>query len=189
MRSIQVAFIIGGVYNPEEAGPCADCSEGCFSRAEEPHLYPRGLEAINRAIDRDEINQQLFGGIERQHTVWGYHPALPGYSLRWTEEFDDKYGFDPAKARQLLQVAGQEGYEMKLLLTELPGVHEMIPMGEAAYIYLSDVGINVESEAIEWSTYRADYYRPGKTNGTLAASRGTYRPADITLRNSSDLVR
>ena len=77
---------------------------------------------------------------------------------------------------------------MKLLLPELPGVHEMIPMGEAAYIYLSDVGINVESEAIEWSTYRADYYHLGKTHGTLAASRVTYRPADITLRfnNRSD---
>ena len=55
-------------------------------------------------------------------------------------------------------------------------------MGEAAYTYLSNVGINVESEAIEWSTYRAGYYRPGKIHGTLASSRGTYRPADITLR-------
>ena len=55
-------------------------------------------------------------------------------------------------------------------------------MGEAAYTYLSNVGINVESEAIEWSTYRADYYRPGKTHSTLAAARGTYRPAEITLR-------
>ena len=182
LPSIQVAFIIGGVYNPNEAAPCADGSEGCFWRADEPHLDPKVREAINRSIDRDEINQQLFGGIGRQHTVWGYHPALPGYSPRWTEEFDDKYGFDPDKARQLLQDAGQEGYKLKLLLTELPGVPEMIPMGEAAYTYLSNIGIEVESEAIEWSTYRADYYRPGKTHSTLAATRGTYRPAEITLR-------
>ena len=182
LPSIQVAFIIGGVYNPNEAGPCADGSEGCFWLADEPHLDPKVREAINRSIDRDEINQQLFGGIGRQHTVWGYHPALPGYSPRWTEEFDDKYGFDPDKARQLLQDAGQEGYKLKLLLTELPGVPEMIPMGEAAYTYLSNIGIEVESEAIEWSTYRADYYRPGKTHSTLAATRGTYRPAEITLR-------
>ena len=139
-------------------------------------------EAINRAINRDEINQQLFGGIGERHPTWGFHPNLPGWTPRWSEEFDEKYGFDPEKARQLLKEAGQEVYKLKLLLTELPGAPEMIPMGEAAYSYLSNVGIDVESEAIEWSSYRAEYCRPGKLHGVIAASRGTYRPAQITLR-------
>ena len=183
LPSIQVAFIIGGVYNPEEAGPCKqEGFENCFYREGEPHLDPRVREAINRAIDRDEINEELFGGIGRQHTVWGYHPALPGYNPRWTEEFDEKYGFDPERARELLVEAGQDGYELTLLLTELPGVPEMIPMGEAAFTYLTNVGIDVTTQPIKWSDYRAKYYRPGKTHGTLAATRGTYRPADITLR-------
>ena len=183
LPSIQVAFIIGGVYNPEAAGPCqTEEFQNCFYQPDEPHLDPKVREAINRAINREEINEQLFGGIGRQHTVWGYHPALPGYNPRWTEEFDEKYGFDPERARELLQEAGYEGYEVKLLLTQLPGVPEMIPMGEAAFTYLTNVGINVESEAVQWSDYRGKYYRPGKTHGTIAATRGTYRPADITLR-------
>ena len=183
LPSIQVAFIIGGVYNPEEAGPCqTDEFENCFYQPDEPHLNPMVREAINRSINRDEINEQLFGGIGRQHTVWGYHPALPGYNPRWTEEFDEKYGFDPERAAELLKESGYEGYNLKLLLTELPGVPEMIPMGEAAFTYLTNIGINVETEAIKWSDYRAKYYRPGKTHGTIAATRGTYRPADITLR-------
>ncbi len=183
LPSIQVAFIIGGVYNPEEAGACqTEEFQNCFYQADEPHLDPKVREAINRAINREEINEQLFGGIGRQHTVWGYHPALPGYNPRWTEEFDEKYGFDPERARELLQESGYEGYELTLLLTQLPGVPEMIPMGEAAFTYLSNVGINVTTEAIQWSDYRAKYYRPGKTHGTIAATRGTYRPAEITLR-------
>ena len=183
LPSIQVAFIIGGVYNPEEAGPClAEGFENCFYQPDEPHLDPKVREAINRSINREEINRELFGGIGRQHTVWGYHPALPGYSPRWTEEFDDKYGFDPELAAQLLEESGHKGYKLNLLLTELPGVPEMIPMGEAAFTYLTQIGIDVETEAIKWSDYRAKYYRPGKTHGTLAATRGTYRPADITLR-------
>lgn len=183
LPSIQVAFIIGGIYNPEEAGPCeTEEFQNCFFQPGEPHLDARVREAINRAINRDEINEQLFGGIGRQHTVWGYHPALPGYNTRWTEEFDEKYGFDPERARELLQEAGYEGYDLTLLLTQLPGVPEMIPMGEAAFTYLTNVGINVTSEAIVWADYRAKYYRPGKTHGTIAASRGTYRPAEITLR-------
>ena len=183
LPSIQVAFIIGGVYNPNEAGPCKqEGFEDCFWQEGEPHLDVRVREAINRAINREEINAELFGGIGRQHTVWGYHPALPGYNPRWTEEFDEKYGYDPERARELLEEAGQDGYELTLLLTELPGVPEMIPMGEAAITYLRAVGIEVDSVPTKWSDYRAKYYRPGKTHGTLAATRGTYRPADITLR-------
>ena len=183
LPSIQVAFIIGGVYNPEEAGPCRqEGFENCFYQEGEPHLNPKVREAINRSINREEINAELFGGIGRQHTVWGYHPALPGYNSRWTEEFDEKYGYDPEKARALLEESGFLGYELTLLLTELPGVPEMIPMGEAAFSYLTAAGINVTTQPLKWSDYRAKYYRPGKTHGTLAATRGTYRPADITLR-------
>ena len=183
LPSIQVAFIIGGVYNPEEAGPCTqEGFENCFYQPDEPHLDARVREAINRSINREEINAELFGGIGRQHTVWGYHPALPGYNPRWTEEFDNKYGYDPERARELLTEAGYDGYKLTLLLTELPGVPEMIPMGEAAFTYLTAVGIDVETVPTKWSDYRAKYYRPGKTHGTLAATRGTYRPADITLR-------
>ena len=183
LPSIQGGFIIGGVYNPEAPNDCADGGERCFYQPDEPHLDPRVRQAINRAIDRNEINEQLFGGIGQPHAVWGYHPALPGWNPRWLEEQDDKYGFDPERARELLEEAGQVGYELKLLLTELPGVPEMIPMGEAAYTYMANVGIDVTSEAVEWSTYRADYYRPGRTHGTLAATRGTYRPAEITVRS------
>ena len=183
LPSLQVTFIMGGVYNPEFGSECLKESDEppCFYHPDEPHLDVRVREAVNRAINRTEINEQLFDGIGQPHTVWGYHPSLPGYNPRWLEEFDDKYGFDPERSRQLLKEAGHEGYKLKILLTELPGVPEMIPMGEAAYSYLTNVGIDVTSEAVEWSTYRADYYRPGKTHGTIAASRGTYRPAEITL--------
>ncbi len=183
LPSYQVSFIIGGVFNPEVPNDCADGGERCFYQPDEPHLDPRVREAINRALNRDEINEQLFAGIGQPHVVWGYHPALPGWNPRWLDEFDEKYGFDPERARQLLEESGHLDYKLKILLTELPGVPEMIPMGEAAYTYLSNVGIDVESEAIEWSTYRANYYRPGRTHGTIAATRGTYRPAEITVRS------
>ena len=181
LPSIQVTFIMGGVYNPEYGSECLDGGERCFYQADEPHLDVRVREAINRAINRTEINEHLFDGIGQPHAVWGYHPALPGWNPRWLEEYEDHYGFDPERARQLLKESGHEGYKLTILLTELPGVPEMVPMGEAAYSYLTNVGIDVTSEAIEWSTYRADYYRPGRTHGTIAASRGTYRPAEITV--------
>ena len=172
LPSIQVAFVMGGIYSP--LSPYHDPAD--------PHLDVRVREAINRAINRDEINQELFSGFGSPHPVWGFHPSLPGWNPRWSEEFDEKYGFDPERAKQLITESGHEGYPLKMVITQLSGVPEMIPMAEAALTYLGDIGIDVEAEEMEWARFRADFYRPGNTHGTIAPIRGTMRPAEVTLR-------
>ena len=172
LPSIQVAFVMGGIYSPHS--PYHDPSD--------PHLDIRVREAINRAINREEINETLFSGFGSPHPVWGFHPSLPGWNDRWSREFDEKYGYDPDRARELIKDSGHEGYPLKLIITQLSGVPEMIPMAEAAFTYLSDIGIEVEAEEMEWARFRADFYRPGKTHGTIAPIRGTMRPAEVTLR-------
>ncbi len=172
LPSIQVAFVMGGIYSP--LSPYHDPTD--------PHLDVRVREAINRAIDREEINKELFSGYGSPHPVWGFHPSLPGWNSRWAEEFDDKYGFDPDRARELIKESGHEGYPLKLIITQLSGVPEMITMAEAAFTYLQDVGIDVEAEEMEWARFRADFYVPGNTHGTIAPIRGTLRPAEVTLR-------
>jgi ABC-type transport system substrate-binding protein len=172
LPSIQVAFVMGGIYSP--LSPFHDPSD--------PHLDVRVREAINRAINREEINETLFSGFGSPHPVWGFHPSLPGWNPRWLEEFDEKYGFDPDRARELITESGHEGYPLKLIITQLSGVPEMIPMAEAAFTYLTDIGIGVEAEEMEWARFRADFYRPGKTHGTISPIRGTMRPAEVTVR-------
>ena len=172
LPSIQVAFVMGGIYSPHS--PYHDPSD--------PHLDIRVREAINRAINREEINETLFSGFGSPHPVWGFHPSLPGWNDRWSREFDERYGYDPDRARELIKESGHEDYPLKLIITQLSGVPEMIPMAEAAFTYLSDIGINVEAEEMEWARFRADFYRPGKTHGTIAPIRGTMRPAEVTLR-------
>ncbi len=172
LPSIQVAFVMGGIYSP--LSPYHDPSD--------PHLDVRVREAINRAINREEVNTELFSGFGSPHPVWGFHPSLPGWNPRWAEEFDEKYGFDPDRARELIQESGHEGYPLKLIITQLSGVPEMIPMAEAAFTYLTDIGIDVEAEEMEWARFRSDFYRPGKTHGTISPIRGTMRPAEVTLR-------
>ena len=172
LPSIQVAFVMGGIYSPLSP----------FHDPTDPHLDVRVREAINRAINREEINEQLFSGFGSPHPVWGFHASLPGWSNRWAEEFDAKYGFDPDRARELIKESGHEGYPLKLIITQLSGVPEMIPMAEAAITYLQDIGIDVQAEEMEWARFRGDYYVPGKTHGTIAPIRGTLRPAEVTLR-------
>jgi ABC-type transport system substrate-binding protein len=172
LPSIQVAFVMGGIYSPLSP----------FHDPTDPHLDIRVREAINRAINREEINATLFSGFGSPHPVWGFHPSLPGWNDRWSREFDEKYGFDPDRASELIKESGHEDYPLKLIITQLSGVPEMIPMAEAAFTYLTDIGIDVEAEEMEWARFRSDFYRPGKTHGTISPIRGTLRPAEVTLR-------
>ena len=65
----------GGIFSP--LSPYHDPSD--------PHLDRRVREAINRAINREEINETLFSGFGSPHPVWGFHPSLPGWNARWSE--------------------------------------------------------------------------------------------------------
>ena len=76
LPSIQVGLSMGGIYSP--------------SAVQNP-TSARVREAINRAIDRVQVNRVLFNGVGRPSPVWGYHPTQPGWNPRWSREFDSRY--------------------------------------------------------------------------------------------------
>ena len=85
LPSIQVAFVMGGIFSPLSP----------FHDPTDPHLDIRVREAINRAINREEINETLFSGFGSPHPVWGFHPSLPGWNDRWSREFDESTASTP----------------------------------------------------------------------------------------------
>ena len=172
LPSIQVGLSMGGIYSPSSP----------FHTRSEPHLDIRVREAINRAIDREYINQALFNGIGRPSPVWGYHPTQPGWNPRWSREFDSRYGYDPERAQQLLQEADQSGYSLKVIVTELSDVPEMRDIAFVAAGYLQDIGIDVHTDEMPRSRYGADFLRPGQTHGTIAPIRSSIRPTRDNLR-------
>ena len=166
LLSIQVGLSMGGIYSP---------SSPYHSRSE-PHLDVRVREAINRAIDREHINEVLFNGIGRPSPVWGYHPAQPGWNPRWTREFDSRYGYDPERAHQLLQESGHIGYSLKVIVTQLPDVPEMRDIASVAAESLGDIGIDVHTDEMPWSRYGNYFLTPGQTHGTIAPIRSSIGP-------------
>lgn len=173
LPSIQFAFIMGGNYRP-------DLADRFDPTVPVTNILVR--EAINRAVDRQEIIDTLFAGNGEFQPVWAYHPALPGYDPKWSEEFDAKYGYDPERAKELLAEAGYpDGFTIQLKITQLSGLPEMIPASEALFGYLTAIGIKVEAEEMEWARVRENY-RGKTTHNWIYPIRGTYRPAQVTLR-------
>ena len=147
-----------------------------------PSSNPLVRQAINKALDRDAIHREVFKGVGEPLYVQAYHEQLPGWNSRWQDEFDDKYGYDPDKARQLLEDAGYgEGFDFKLWLMQFPGFPETTAITEAIFNYLREVGIDATIEEIEVARHR-EAYVGRETHGTLHFRRTSFTTPMVVTR-------
>ena len=95
---LHTMFLFGGLYftSGEEA---YDPSIPWAAPGEKGRLV---RQALNKAINRDEINEFIFKGSGAPYRVVDYHPTMPGRNPEWDERWEEEYGFDPDKARELL---------------------------------------------------------------------------------------
>ncbi|MGE3539211.1 MAG: ABC transporter substrate-binding protein [Candidatus Tectimicrobiota bacterium] len=107
----------------------------------------RVRQALNLAVDKREIVEQLFRGIGAVEltaplplTLNERHPQLKGYP------------YDPVKAKQLLKEAGALG---KSLTLEAPYNRYTLDreLGEAIASYWEAVGLKVEYKTQDWASY------------------------------------
>ena len=140
-------------------------------------------QALNKAVDRDEINEFIFKGGGAPYRVVDYHPTLPGFNPEWDERWDEMYGFDPDRARELLAEAGYpDGFPMKIYGAHtLPGVPELPDVSEAISIYFTEIGIDVEIVSVEFSVVR-NQFRNKLENEFLYPLRSSRRPLQQQIR-------
>lgn len=140
-------------------------------------------QALNKAVDRDEINEFIFKGGGAPYRVVDYHPTLPGFNPEWDERWEEMYGFDPDKARELLAEAGYpDGFPMKIYGAHtLPGVPELPDVSEAISIYFTEIGIDVEIVSVEFSVVR-NQFRNKLENEFLYPLRSSRRPLQQQIR-------
>lgn len=125
-----------------------------FNMKSGPWKNPLVREAANYAIDRDSMSKDILQGTgEPAYQYLG--PADPGYVAA-----DNKYSYDPAKAKQLLAQAGYPNGFTTTLSYPTSGSGNMIPgpMNEALQQNLAAVGIKVKLEPIEWSAMLSSFY-------------------------------
>jgi ABC-type transport system substrate-binding protein len=139
-------------------------------------------EAINRAIDRDEIQETLFRGAGTLMLAQGFHPTVPGWNPQWETDFPVMYGFDLPKAKDLLAQAGYTDpseITIKIMAYERFGTPENVPLALVIADYMKDLGLTVEFEQRD-SALRSKLQRERALQGHLAVFLGGYRDVEFT---------
>ena len=121
--------------------------------------------AMNKAIDRDAINADIFQGRGDRQWVAGLTPNLgvgydAGYRPGWVNRWDELYGYDPETARQLLLEAGfPEGFVFPVPVFPLSGVPEIPEVMEAMAKFWTEIGLGPQLDPIEFSKNWRNEYR------------------------------
>ena len=140
-------------------------------------------QALNKAVNRDDINEFIFKGGGEPMLLHGYHPTLPGWNSEWEDRWEEEYGYDPEAAKELLAQAGYpDGFKLKMYGSHtLPGVPELPDIAEAISIFWTEIGIDVEIVSLEFSAIRPQY-RTKQFHGFAAPFRTVRRPLQEQVR-------
>ena len=144
-------------------------------------------EAMNRAIDREQIINELFKGRGEPMYNTIFHQSLEGWNPRWEEEFDQKYGYDPELARQLLDQAGYPGdngqnrFSLEVWQSSLPGLPETIEVSQTVAQSFEDIGIDVKLVEVEFAR-AIDAFRDRHDAHFILPVRQTLRPITANTR-------
>src|SRR5712691_4380858 len=147
----QIDLIFGGLYFGTEDPKTGRYTEhgGTNGKLDPtvPWTKKEVRQAMNKAINRDEIFKVIYKGRATPMYVHGYYPDLPGWDPTWAKRFSEMYGYDPAAAKRLLAHAGfPKGFKAKMWVFPFAGAPELISLVEAIHVQLRDVGIELEPE-------------------------------------------
>ena len=167
--SIGHEWLFGGMYfaTPDKLEP------------KQPFVDRRVRQAINMAINRKAIAENIMGGQMQPMLVTRFHPQAdaalwPGiWNPDWEKRFDELYGYNPARAKALLKEAGYEkGFEFTVYLYTLPGLPELADIGQALALDWEAIGLKPKLVDIDFPRVR-EQYRTKAIHGAVWPLRGS----------------
>ena len=174
--TVPLYAMMGGNFYDEPSGtrlgnsPDLPYSDVFHPVEEVPWVNKKVREALNRAIDRDEIQRTLLAGKGEPMPVPFFHQSLRGWNPEWMDRYEEKYGYDPERAKELLaEVEADIGQPLDwskviYLLTIRPELPQLADIGEAIVNYWRDVGVNITLEEREFAWFR-EHILKGEVGG------------------------
>ncbi len=142
-------------------------------------------KAMNKAIDRDAIRDEIYLGRATPNYKMAYHPNNEGWNPEWVTKWEEMYGYDPEEARRLLALEGygpDNPLTLRAISTAIPGSPELADVLEAAVIMWVDVNVNVSIEKLDIGGYTARRVEH-KLKNTVRPSR------NLPIRTTQEGVR
>jgi ABC-type transport system substrate-binding protein len=152
-------------------------------KPEVPWTKKKVRQALNMAVNRKEIAETIFAGKATPTYVSGWLPISEGWNPEWATRFDQMYGYNPAKAKELLKEAGYPPGTLKLKVVAFtnPGESEGPQVAEALGIYFKEVGIEAEIEMLDWAKVR-DMFRNKAIHCCIWPNIISWRPVEDWIR-------
>lgn len=133
----------------------------------------RVRQAISYAIDRDRILQQVFGGVGTV-TSLPWSPSSPAYDKSLVNHF----GYDVAKAKDLLAQAGATGASVKVYYDS--GFAPNVGLAEIIQYDLTQAGLVPNMQPLQASDF-LDKLRSGGFDGLFMTGHGFGQLSPATL--------
>lgn len=160
--SMQSAMVFSGLFMDPE-GPASELNLAWQDI--------RVREAMNRALDREVMIDILYEGRAEPLTVFSMDPRFDGYVPELADRFEEAYGYDPERARELLADANYpdafENPVITIAATALGGSPEFGLMAELVQSLFADVGLQTQIREMDWPTlqnarvgFTADFVHP-----------------------------
>ncbi len=129
-----------------------------YVHCDSPWLDPRVRKAMNKAVDKDALNDAFFRGAGQNMVMQGIPEDSPAFNPEWLAAYPAEYGYDPAAARSLLTEAGygsNNPLEITVQVIPVAGYPQAPDVMESMTGYWNDVGISTTIEQAPGSTLRA----------------------------------
>lgn len=191
--AVNSMMVFGGMYFATKEGPEFDPYTAASYDSTVPWAAPGETGklvrmAMNKAINRDAIRDNLFDGQGAEARVAGLIPSAEafggeyaGYNPDWEGSWEELYGFDPERARELLAEAGYpNGFNVPMISYTMSGLPEMKDYVVAIAGMWEHIGLTTEIREMEFSAWRAEY-RGATTNCCVYPFRGYAEPPHPTV--------
>ncbi len=153
-------------------------------KPESPWTKKEVRQALNMAVNRQELLDVVFAGRGEMLTISNWSQASEGWDPEWKDLHDELYAYNPERAKELIKEAGYAPGEIKMEIWvySSPGESEGPAIGDALGLYFNAIGVETKVELLDWPKVRSAY-RGKEIDGRLWPNIISWRPAIQGVQN------